>query len=57
MNAKRIIGFILIIGAIIGFGKKFIGGASGQIDLGLGFYFIGIVGLIIIFAIRRILQS
>lgn len=57
MTAKRIIGFILLIGAIYGFGKKFIGGANGQVDLGLGFYFIGVIGLILLLAIRRIIQS
>lgn len=57
MNGKRIIGFILIIGAIVGFARKFLDGTTGQIDLGLGVYFVGIIGLIILLAIRRILRS
>lgn len=57
MNGKRIIGFTLLIGAIIAFGNKFIAGIAGKIDLGLGFYFMAIVGFILLLGIRRVLQS
>ena len=57
MNFKRIIGFVLLIGAIVAFGNKFITGISGQLDFGLGFYFIGVVGFILFLGIRQILRS
>ena len=57
MDGKRIIGFILLIGAIIAFGNKFIDGLSGKINLGVGFYFLGIFGLILLLGIRRVLRS
>ncbi len=57
MNGKRIIGFVLLIGAIIAFGNKFIDGLSGKIDIGVGFYFMAIFGLILLLGIRRVLRS
>ncbi|MEO1260524.1 MAG: hypothetical protein AAFZ15_17135 [Bacteroidota bacterium] len=57
MNGKRIIGFVLLIGALFAFGNKFVSGLSGKIDLGLGFYFMLIFGLILLLGIRRVLRS
>ena len=57
MNGKRIIGFVLLTGALFAFGNKFVNGLSGKIDLGLGFYFMLIFGLILLLGIRRVLRS
>ena len=57
MNFKRILGFVVLIGAIVWFGNKFVTGIAGKIDLGLGFYFIGLVGLMMFLGIRQILRS
>ena len=57
MNGKRIIGFVLLIGAVIAFGNKFVSGLSGKIDLGIGFYFLMIMGIILLLGVRKVLRS
>lgn len=57
MTGKRIIGFVLLIGAVTAFVNKFINGIAAEIDPGIGFYFISIVFLLLVFGIRRVLRS
>lgn len=57
MNAKKVIGFVLIFGAIFGFGKKFISGMSGNFDHSAGLYIFGIMAFFLFLGIRRVLQN
>lgn len=57
MNGKRIIGFILLAGAIVAFGNKLMGGMSSNSDNGVLIYTLFIFGLLLFLGIRRILRS
>lgn len=56
MKAQRIIGIVLIIGAIVAFTQKFLGGNSGHLDLGMEFFMI-VAALLLFLAIRRVIRE
>ncbi len=57
MNGKRIIGFILLFGAVIAFGNKLAAGLSGNNNNGVLLYVLGIFGLLLLLGIRRVLRD
>ncbi len=58
MNFKRILGFVLLAGAIIGFGNKLLSGMSSYFDDGLAVVLIVmLIGLFLILGVRQILRS
>ena len=57
MNAKRIIGFVLLIGAVVAFGNKLVAGLSGNSDNAVLLYVLLIFGLLLLLGIRRVLRS
>ena len=57
MILKRIIGFVLLIGAIYYGVNKFLDGYSGQVDGVLLTLIVLIVSLFLFFAISRVLRS
>ena len=56
MKVQRIIGIVLIIGAIVAFSDKFLGGYSGHLDPVLLFFMV-IVALLLVMGIGRVLRS
>ncbi len=57
MNGKRIIGFILLFGAVFAFGNKLVAGMSGNSNNGVLLYILGIFGLLLLLGIRRVLRN
>lgn len=56
-NLKRIIGFVLLIGAIYYGATKFLDEYSGQVDGVLMILMVLIVGLFLLLAVGRVLRS